>query len=494
MANECLYQVMVQNIPHSAILVFDHNMRYELAEGSAIQELTGHGSSFYIGKLAQEVASFANRVLIEKNFRAALQGETRDQDVRIGAQFAALHTAPIRGENGAIVRGMAFLYNITARKQLEAKLLAQTEHLELLSQISDEVNKASSLREALARLLQLLGARWNYAVGHVLLRKDDSEAGELESTDLWWTSDGGARFEPFKQAIEQMGFAPGKGYLPDHVFQARNKPSTWSVVGFQKDPTALVRAAAAACGLCSASVFPVLAGADNEVTAVLEFFSTTLSSSSAAADPPPHPPSLIASVMQSITPHLTRVIERERHAALSTTDDLTHLHNRRGFLALARHHLASAERTRKPLLLLFADLDGLKHVNDTYGHAAGDGLIAEAGRVLREAFRASDIVARLGGDEFAVLMPETDVGGSGAVLGRLRAGVEEANGRNDGGGGAGGGGGGGGEKRYKLELSLGLTSFDPERPETLDGLLDRADALMYEDKRARKRGRDGGAR
>ncbi|KAK0637760.1 putative diguanylate cyclase YegE [Lasiodiplodia hormozganensis] len=483
MANVCLYWVMVKNIPNSVILLFDHNMRYELAEGSAIQELTGHDSSFYIGKLAQEVASFANRALIEENFRAALQGETRDQDVRVGAHFIALHTAPIRGEDGSIERGMAFLYDITARKELEAKLLAQTEHLELLSQIDDEVNKASSLREALARLLQLLGARWNYTVGHVLLRKDDSEAGELESTDLWWTSDG-PRFEPFKQAIEQMGFAPGKGYIPDHVFQARDKPSTWSVVGFQKNPSALIRAAAAACGLRSASAFPVLAGGadNNEVAAIIEFFSTTRSSSSSAIDPP-HPP-LLASVMQSIGPHLTRVIERERHATLSTTDDLTRLHNRRGFLALARQQLKSAERTRKPLLLLFADLDGLKHVNDAYGHAAGDGLIAEAGRVLREAFRASDVVARLGGDEFAVLMPETDVGGSGALLGRLRAGVEEANGRNN----------GGGERKYKLELSLGLTSFDPARPETLDGLLDRADALMYEHKRARKRGRDGGAR
>lgn len=488
MANENLYRVMVQNIPHSAILLFDHNMRYELADGSAIQELTGHGSSFYVGKLAQDVTSFANRALIEENYRAALKGETRDQDVRIGAQFAALHTAPIRGENGAIERGMAFLYNITARKQLEAKLLAQIEHVELLSQVGEEVSKASTMREALARLLQLLGPRWNYDVGHVLLHKEDDKAGRLVPSDLWWMSDE-TRFEPFKQAIEQTDFASGKG-LPDHVCQTR-KPSR--SVDLQQDSP--FHSAAEQCGLRSASAFPVLVGDDDEVpAAVIQFFSTR-PCPLPAADPLPqqhHPSSPpLAAIMQTINLQLSRVIERERHAThihtLSTTDDLTHLHNRRGFLTLAHQQLKTAERTHKPLLLLFADLDGLKAVNDTYGHAAGDGLIAEAGRVLREAFRESDIVARLGGDEFVVMMPDTDIDGSGALLRRLRAGVEEANNSNN-------NGGGGGERKYGLELSLGLTSFDPARPETLDGLLDRADALMYEHKQARKRGRDGGAR
>lgn len=480
MANECLYRVMAQNIPHGAILLFDHDLRYELAEGSAIQELTGHDSSFYVGKLAQDVTSFVTRSFIEENYGAALQGEARDQDVQIGAQFAAVHTAPIRGENGSIERGMAFLYNITARKQLEAKLLAQIEHVELLSQVGEEVNKASTMSEALARLLKLLGPRWNYAVGHVFLRKDD----ELVPTDLWWTSDE-THFEPFKQAIERMDFSPSKG-VPGRVFQTR-KPS-WSV-DLQNDSSSLQHAAAEACGLRNASAFPVLVGDDEVPAAVIQFFSTRPCPSPADPLPQQHHPSspplaAAAAVMQTIGPQLSRVIERERHATLSTTDDLTHLHNRRGFLTLARQQLKTAERNRKPLLLLFADLDGLKHVNDTYGHAAGDGLIAEAGKVLREAFRESDIVARLGGDEFAVLMPETDIDGSGALLRRLRAGVEEANNNND--NDARGG--------YKLELSLGLTNFDPARPETLDGLLDRADALMYEHKRARKRGRDGGSR
>lgn len=488
MANESLYRVMVQNIPHSAILLFDHNLRYELAEGSAIQELTGHGSSFYVGKLAQDATSFANSALLEENYRAALEGETRDQDVRIGAQFAALHTAPIGGENGAIERGMAFLYNITARKQLEAKLLAQIEHVELLSQVAEEVNKASTMREALARLLQLLGPRWNYAVSHVLLHTEDNKAGRLVSSDLWCMSDE-TRFEPFKQAVERTNFSPSNG-LPGRVVQTR-KPS-WSA-DLQKDPSSLIRAAAEACGLRSASAFPVLVGDDEVPAAVIQFFSTRPlppADQPQQHHPSPSPP-LVAAVMQTLNPQLSLVIERERHAArihtLSTTDDLTHLHNRRGFLTLARQQLKSAECNRKPLLLLFVDLDGLKAVNDTYGHAAGDGLIAEAGRVLREAFRESDIVARLGGDEFAVLMPDTDVDGSGALLGRLRAGVEEANSNNK-------TNGGGAERKYRLELSLGLTSFDPARPETLDDLLDCADALMYEHKRARKRGRDGGSR
>ena len=88
---------------------------------------------------------------------------------------------------------------------------------------------------------------------------------------------------------------------------------------------------------------------------------------------------------------------------LALTDELTGLRNRRGFLVLADQALRMARRTRARCALVFMDLDGLKRVNDTRGHAAGDTLIADAAKVLDHVFRESDVVARVGGDEFAVL-------------------------------------------------------------------------------------------
>src|SRR6267378_2718552 len=88
---------------------------------------------------------------------------------------------------------------------------------------------------------------------------------------------------------------------------------------------------------------------------------------------------------------------------LTLTDDLTGLYNHRGFFNLAEHHLKTARRARQSSLLLYADLDGLKEINDTLGHSEGSLAIAKTAEVLRQTFRNSDIVSRLGGDEFAIL-------------------------------------------------------------------------------------------
>ena len=103
----------------------------------------------------------------------------------------------------------------------------------------------------------------------------------------------------------------------------------------------------------------------------------------------------------------------QRMQALSTRDELTGLYNRRGFSGLAEHRLKLAERQGSGVTLLFADLDNLKRINDTHGHIAGDRTIRDAGRMLAQACRESDIVARLGGDEFAILLADAARRGRG---------------------------------------------------------------------------------
>ena len=99
--------------------------------------------------------------------------------------------------------------------------------------------------------------------------------------------------------------------------------------------------------------------------------------------------------------------ERHRMRAeledLSIQDELTHLHNRRGFYLLAEQQLKLNCRTQERLSLFTFDLDGLKKINDTLGHPAGDQALRDAARALRSTFRQSDILARVGGDEFYVL-------------------------------------------------------------------------------------------
>lgn len=117
--------------------------------------------------------------------------------------------------------------------------------------------------------------------------------------------------------------------------------------------------------------------------------------------------------------------EQLREQAL--TDELTGLYNRRGFYMLAEPQFKIAERTARPLSLVYFDLDDLKEINDRCGHHRGDRLLVEFAGMLRESFRETDVLARLGGDEFVALLVEADLGSASAPILRLRRALDQHN-------------------------------------------------------------------
>ncbi len=164
-----------------------------------------------------------------------------------------------------------------------------------------------------------------------------------------------------------------------------------------------------------------------------------------------------------------RVRMEETLRALALIDDLTNLYNRRGFSILAEQQLKMAHRGKRRMMLLFADFDGLKQINDAFGHSEGDRALIETADVLRETFRESDIIARIGGDEFVVLAIETNRSPAEILARRLQENLEARNARGD--------------RRYELSLSVGLARYNPEHPCSIDELLAQADRAMYERKR-----------
>ena len=160
-------------------------------------------------------------------------------------------------------------------------------------------------------------------------------------------------------------------------------------------------------------------------------------------------------------------------AQLQHTDDLTGLNNRRGFLILAEQQIKLARRQRQPFLILFLDLDQLKQVNDTFGHAEGNRALVEAAEVLRGSFRQSDILARFGGDEFAALSLCATPADEGAVRGRLEAVLQSVNAKPD--------------RSYPLLFSVGVLTCLPTDEGTIEEFLERADELMYREKRLKGR-------
>jgi diguanylate cyclase (GGDEF)-like protein len=164
--------------------------------------------------------------------------------------------------------------------------------------------------------------------------------------------------------------------------------------------------------------------------------------------------------------------EEESLLTLSLTDELTGIYNRRRFFVLTEQYLKVAIRERKRLLLLYIDMDDLKWINDQYGHKEGDQALINLSRILKKTFRESDIIARIGGDEFVVLL-ESTAENDEILITRLNENIRDYNTQ--------------GPQHYKLSVSLGAASFDPEIPISIDELLSNADALMYAQKRKRSK-------
>lgn len=170
---------------------------------------------------------------------------------------------------------------------------------------------------------------------------------------------------------------------------------------------------------------------------------------------------------------------RERHrlleqiSSLSLTDELTGLANRRAFFTMADQRLQLLERRAARCLLIFADVDGLKQINDTLGHEAGDRLLVDAARVLQAAFRRTDLVARLGGDEFVVLADEAGEHDIQCVLGKLQHQIDARNAVA-------------GPNLPHLSISAGALCFQSGPGVRLQELLAEADARMLQCKTSRR--------
>lgn len=172
---------------------------------------------------------------------------------------------------------------------------------------------------------------------------------------------------------------------------------------------------------------------------------------------------------------LRRELERraEELQALSESDTLTALRNRRGFEALARGALEGCRLAGYGSVVLFFDMDGLKKINDELGHRHGDRALVAFSRILLDCYRATDVVGRLGGDEFVVLAPRCGLTQAQASVVRLRRRLSAFNATNS--------------EAWTLSTSVGMSLDDGTS--SIEDLLLRSDEAMYRDKERRKAGR-----
>lgn len=173
-------------------------------------------------------------------------------------------------------------------------------------------------------------------------------------------------------------------------------------------------------------------------------------------------------VMRALECAVKQYLLRAELSNLALTDELTGLYNRRGFLPLTERQLKLGRRSGREMLLFFIDVDGLKQINDSFGHSEGDLALTRTAEVLGKTFRDSDVLARLGGDEFAALAIEASGHSEATITARLRQNLETVSTN---------------ESRYPLSLSLGVVRFNPRTTSSIAQLMLQADRAMYEAKR-----------
>ncbi len=150
---------------------------------------------------------------------------------------------------------------------------------------------------------------------------------------------------------------------------------------------------------------------------------------------------------------------------VATSDPLTGLHNRRHFFDLAAQELSRSRRYNRPLSAIMIDIDQFKRVNDTYGHAVGDGVLVEAAAVMGVQIRNNDIIARYGGEEFVVLLPETDLAVGQEVAERIRQKLAQTDFKS-------------GNGPVHITASLGVATLQADWT-SIDPLLQHADSALY---------------
>jgi diguanylate cyclase (GGDEF)-like protein len=168
----------------------------------------------------------------------------------------------------------------------------------------------------------------------------------------------------------------------------------------------------------------------------------------------------------------TEITEQRKQAAelhsKATHDELTNLYNRRVAFSILEKHINNAKEYHTPLTVCFIDVDKLKKVNDSHGHAEGDNLLRKVAHALRENVRAADYICRLGGDEFLVIFPACGLAAAQSLVERIRQNLNTV---------------------HQIDFSYGFSEYSRETLADPEALIETADQNMYKNKMAKQKRR-----
>lgn len=367
----------------------------------------------------------------------------------------------IRDESGRVRFMNGILVDITERKRAEESLRRRDAILEAVSFATEQLLHASMWEEVVPAILERLGRSMEVSRCFLYENHLGSDRQLLTSKRFaWGASDVVLKFNPkmLNLSWQNSGLSRWRQILS----------SDGIVQGNIEDYPAAEQAAMKALDIEHKSLLlvPIFAGKEwwgfigfDEIRCRREWTSVEKEALRATAG------------AMGTTVQRQRMLSELQ--ALTLTDELTGLNNRRGFTVLSRQQLKIADRTQHGFWLFFVDFDELKRINDTFGHQNGDMALIETSSILRETFRESDIIARMSGDEFAIITLDDSSDVLDNIVDRFRKKMSVRNAKGD--------------LAYRLSASIGAARYDPRRPNTLEELLDLADAQMFLAKRGKSR-------
>ncbi|MGI8413849.1 MAG: sensor domain-containing diguanylate cyclase [Solirubrobacteraceae bacterium] len=356
------YRLLLEHLPQTAIVVYDHDLRLELVTGPALRE-AGLAPAQIEGELLEDVVPDGTAQVLADHYRRALSGEHVSLEYRSALDGRAfwLQVVPLWGEHGEVTGGMAVSLDITERTRVQDDLRRSQEQFRQAFDAAPIgmalLGLDGTLQKVNASLCEITGLRTGDLVGLPLAALVDPDDAQRHV----------ARLE-----------ALVRGEVETHGTEMRLRHAYGRAV-------------------------------ETTLHAVL------------VRDGSGEPEHLLLQI-QDIT---DRKRFEDELQCLADHDPLTGLLNRRGFQRELERHVADIKRYGPEGALLVLDLDHFKLINDTLGHQAGDELISQVTRLLRRRLRVTDVLARLGGDEFAGLLPRAGARQAAIVADALIAGVRE---------------------------------------------------------------------
>ncbi len=380
--SEEMYRTLARSLPNSAIVLFDQDLRYQVADGAKLLTSLGLSQAKLVGKTFLEVARPENVAQLEPLYRAALRGETADLEVARGNNTLALHFGPVQGDSGSVTGGMLLIYDTTALKQAQA---AAGEATSLWRAILDSTNYTM-----IATTLEGVIREFNAAAERMLGYSAGEVVGQVKPDIFHDPAEIVARAEALSAELGET-IVPGADVFVGKARRGLSDENEWTYI--RKDGSRLpVRLSMTA-----------LRDGVGQVSGFLGIASDITDQKHAREE-------------------LWRATQALKE--LAHRDPLTSLLNRRGGSEVITRELERARRKATPIAVLLIDVDHFKQVNDSFGHQMGDLVLQAVARAVTGALRPYDIVVRWGGEEILVMAPDVDAAGAAVIAERLRAAVE----------------------------------------------------------------------